>query len=490
MIGNERIESAIEIINCAIENNISVGDASVKCGKGYTYFKNTKREIKNQVETLPENLYLEFSDKLKFYNDLRTTATYVGSNPKLINNTLSLERDDFSKDKIPLNSTSIKEDEKGINISIVEGNAQRIKSLGDLLTQMNVDTKQWDIKGHIVNTWETAAVIDGEWSPHTNYQVKARLEKYKQVKDAETFADAFKRLIEGYTPPKVSADIVQGINNDPMSDNLLEISLFDLHIGKLGWSGEVGENYDSGIARKRFIGTIETLLRQATGFGYKEILFPIGNDFFNSDNQFNTTTKGTPQDEDGRWQKTFNLGHTLITDAVTILKATGVPVKVIVIPGNHDQERSFYLGEVVSAFFKDDNQVDVNNSAMTRKYIKWGEVLLGFTHGNEEKENALPMLMAKEAKQEWCDSRYHEWHLGHFHKKKTSKYTILDKSIVMNEEFGVIVRYLSSLSGTEEWHYKKGYVGSHKAGEAFVWNKRFGMLGHLNANWIISGDEL
>jgi hypothetical protein len=214
-------------------------------------------------------------------------------------------------------------------------------------------------------------------------------------------------------------------------------------------------------------------------------VFPIGNDFFNSDNQFNTTTKGTPQDEDLRWQKTYDLGCKLIVDAIMMLKATGVSIKVPVIPGNHDQEKSYYLGSFVKAWFRDDQQVTIDNSAMTRKYIEWGEVMLGYTHGNEEKENSLPMLMATEEKQMWGRTSYHEWHLGHFHKKRNVKFTVMDKAQVLNEEHAVTVRYLSSLTGTEEWHYKKGYVGTTKAGEAFIWNDKTGLIGHLNANFVI-----
>ena len=51
---------------------------------------------------------------------------------------------------------------------------------------------------------------------------------------------------------------------------------------------------------------------------------------------------------------------------------------------------------------------------------------------------------------------------------------------MVNEDLGVTLRYLSSLTGTEEWHYKKGYIGAHKAGEAFIWNDQCGLIGNLN----------
>ena len=92
--------------------------------------------------------------------------------------------------------------------------------------------------------------------------------------------------------------------------------------------------------------------------------------------------------------------------------------------------------------------------------------------------------MATEQKAAWGRTTFHEWHLGHFHKKRNINYAVFDKAQTLNEELGVIVRYLSSLTGTEEWHNKKGYVGTQKAGEAFIWNDTTGMLGHLNANFV------
>ena len=41
------------------------------------------------------------------------------------------------------------------------------------------------------------------------------------------------------------------------------------------------------------------------------------------------------------------------------------------------------------------------------------------------------------------------------HRKKNYKYTVLDKTLEVDEEDGIIVRYLSSLAGTDSWHNKK-----------------------------------
>ena len=43
---------------------------------------------------------------------------------------------------------------------------------------------------------------------------------------------------------------------------------------------------------------------------------------------------------------------------------------------------------------------------------------------------------------------------------------------------GVTVSVLPSLSGTDSWHYKKGYVKNNRAAEAYLWHHDDGYAGH------------
>ena len=65
----ERIESAVEVIDFAINNNVSVKQASVKCGFADTYIKNIKGAIlalydNNQID---DELFSMFFDKYNQY---------------------------------------------------------------------------------------------------------------------------------------------------------------------------------------------------------------------------------------------------------------------------------------------------------------------------------------------------------------------------------------------------------------------------------------
>lgn len=473
----ERIKKANEVIDYAIKYGVSIKSASVLCGYSDTYVKNVKMKVyeaylANEIDV---STFTLFESKLNEY--------YVNKDKK--NKTVEVKppRPQISKpqDQVKFSSNG--------NEAEVEMNTRsnytedHIKTLEQLLEKAKVDMDVWHVKDFLVNKWDVTLKENDVAKTYENFQVKARLERLVEVFRFKQAAEIFKDMIDNYEPPVlvVNHDFDVKTSNE---NNLLEISIFDLHLGKLAWAGETGENYDTKIARKRFLEAIEMLLNRSGGFDIDRILFPIGNDFFNSDTIFNTTTAGTPQDEDLRWQKTYKVGIQLLVDAINILKQVGVPVDVIVIPGNHDFERSFYMGEFLDAWFRNDTQVNINNSANPRKYYRYGEVLLGFTHGSEEKEMALPMIMAsdKESKPMWSDTKFHEWHLGHVHRKKNITYGGADKNKTLTEDLGVTVRYLSSLTGTEEWHNKKGFIGNIKAADAFVWNDETGLIAHLNSN--------
>lgn len=483
---NKRIESAVRIINHAIKYNISLKKASVECGYSDTYVKNVKMELfferqhgivsSGDVSPLIEALNNYNLRKTDIKKESLSNIEYIRKKPA----TTTGEQTQFTEEK---NEATI-EWVSGSNYA-----PNHIKTLDDLLKETKVDLNIWKVTKEIVNKWDVTAMVNGYPETIENFQVKAFLERDAKTIRERQIGELFIDMVKNYTPPVVnvkSRDFFTFKEN-----NLLEISIFDLHIGKLAWGGETFENYDTKIARSRFLYSIETLLKHASGFQFSKILFPVGNDFFNSDTLENTTTKGTQQDEDLRWQKTFDVGIRLLVDGINVLKKMGVPIEVMVIPGNHDFQRSYYMGSVLGAWFNNDTQVTINNHASPRKYFRFGKVLLGFTHGSEEKEASLPMIMANdiEAKPHWSDTTFHEWHLGHIHRKRNIKFTVLEKDRTLNEDLGVTVRYLSSLTGTEEWHHKKGFIGAVKAADAFVWNDELGLVAHLNSNFPMDTEE-
>ena len=351
----------------------------------------------------------------------------------------------------------------------------RIITEDQLLSIYNISLEDWEIEKKVINTWEVGSKTpDGTLAVTPLFQIKIWLRNKAILKTLEQIRLEFKEDLKTLSP---RVDIIQYSKNNLNAPKLLELNIFDLHLGKISWNEETGTDYNLQIATDLFNECIDYFINLTNTFNIERILFPIGNDFFNSDKShpFNSTTKGTPQEEDTRWQKTFRLGRQLIVDAVDRLQKIA-PVDIVMVPGNHDFERNFYLGDSLEGWFFNNKNVTVHNLASPRKYYRYNNVLLGFTHGNEEKITDLPLIMAQENPEEWAKTKFREFHIGHWHHKKEIKF----KS---TEEYqGVCIKYMGSLSGPDSWHHKKGYIASNRSAEALIWDCQKGLTANIYFN--------
>jgi len=342
------------------------------------------------------------------------------------------------------------------------------KTVEEMAEYFEVNTDIWYVERFITNSWD---VTTSEGTTYTNYQNKIW---WKRDADAERLdfirEDVFNAITEHSVQYEPISDRGTGVY-----DNMLEINIRDLHLGKLCWGQETGEDYDSEIAKERVETVLKDLIRKGNAFGYEKIILVASDDFFNSDTHEHMTTRGTRQDDDSRWKKMFSTGTNLFIGMIDMLRVQA-PVHVVMVPGNHDSQKSFYLGETLSAWYNKCDNVTIDNSPPTRKYVKYGEVLLGFTHGDKEKINQLPLIMASECKKDWANTTFREFHIAHLHHRKDIKFVSAD------EINSVVVRQMRSLAGTDAWHYESGYVGTLKGAEAFVWNKNDGLIALFESN--------
>lgn len=266
------------------------------------------------------------------------------------------------------------------------------------------------------------------------------------------------------------------IQAPPTSGILREVSPVDLHVGKLAWGEETGNaDYDIRIAEQVFTAAIDELIARTRPLNPELSVLVVGNDLLQTDNLQGTTTSGTYVDTDTRYIKSFRRARKINSWAIRRL-AESSPVHVVIVPGNHDRLTAFHLGEVLEAEFKDDPNVVVDNAPTLRKYLRWGSSLLGWTHGSDEKAADLPLIMATERPLDWAESIHREWHVGHLHKAKETRYTAGDS---FN---GVRVRILPSLCAPDAWHVQRGYVGERRAAECYLWQKDTGYWGHYSSN--------
>jgi hypothetical protein len=363
-------------------------------------------------------------------------------------------------------------EEKGVE-GVASSVSTRIQSLEQLLKATAVDLTVWEVERHVINKWEVAMKEEAK-----SGKVSAIVEPLIQVK----------AWLRRKTPQAVGlaaalADQIADVRRHPARPSairyaktkggcLAELDIFDLHYGKLCWAAESGEDYDVKIAERVYKEAVLRLRDSACqAYPIDRFLFPIGNDYFNVDNAARTTTGGTPQDEDGRWQRTFTNGRRLVVWAIDTLREKA-PVDVVIVPGNHDFERSFYLGDALECWYRQQKDVSIDNTPKTRKYYPFGATLIGLTHSDKEQMKDLPLTMAVEAPELWAASNTREFHCGHLHHKR-----VRDFQPVL-EHKSVTVRHLSSLSSADAWHAGKGYR-SQRAAQAFIHHPVKGLLAEL-----------
>ena len=278
----------------------------------------------------------------------------------------------------------------------------------------------------------------------------------------------FKKInnfIEEYSPAYTTIKHTKG-------NHLLVINPADIHIGKYANELETGEQYDCETAVVRVLEGIEGLIQKSKGFDIDRVLFCVGNDVLHIDNVYNTTTKGTHQDTDGKWWEHYEIALMLYVKCIETLRQIA-PVDVIHSMSNHDYQSGFHLAHTLKSWFRKTKDVSFDITVANRKYYKYGNNLIGLEHGDGAKMDKLPLLMAQEKPEMWSKSKFRYWYLHHIHHKVKHKW--LDAK----DYIGVTVEYMRSPSSADSWHSRKGFCGAYKACEAFVHDKESGQVARL-----------
>ena len=341
----------------------------------------------------------------------------------------------------------------------------RIHTLDGLVKFFKIDLRIWEVERFIANKWEVGAKVGSASSPRLKveplFQVKAFLRKKRNIVNARREIEELKRL--GRRGARLRGGRAR---KSPPSGNMLEINPIDHHFAKLAWARETGhKNYDVAIADKSFAAAVSSLLERTKSFHLDVIWLVLGNDLFNSDNAEGQTTMGTHVSTDGRYPRTFGVVRTRAIWAIEECRKRARKVVVIMVKGNHDEESVWHLGDSLQCYFHKTADVEIDNEPTTRKYHRFGRVMVMFTHGDKGKRADYAKLMASEQKAMWSATDFHEAHTGHRHKTK------------VDEEYGFRERILPALCPPDDWHAERGFVGNLQSSEAFLWNRREGLIG-------------
>jgi hypothetical protein len=282
--------------------------------------------------------------------------------------------------------------------------------------------------------------------------------KLKQAKDYSP--EDFAKFLQNYKPNNISITKVDRTNSKDYVD--VEISIADYHLAKRTVDGD----NDPSTRALRYFNVAQSLINKVeANYNVNTVVLPISNDFFHTDNYQNQTTQGTPQDTIMDYHSEYELGFAVLVDTINMLRQHSSTVQVVLVQGNHDRTKSFYLAHALDVYFSNTEDVEFIREHSVIKGITLGNTFIGWHHGNCKLED-LPLLFATHPQysQAFGNAKYREIHTG-------------DKHHYMAKEVkGVRIQQMPSLSGTDRWHLDNNYVHSVRAALALVYDLKLGKI--------------
>ena len=287
----------------------------------------------------------------------------------------------------------------------------------------------------------------------------------KLKKPQDYTPEDFAKFLQEYKPQHSAVKFVD-IHPDKKTVDV-EISLSDFHLAKKVIDG----NNDIEVRKAAYMHTVQELIKNVRAvYNIDVVVLPISNDFFHTDNYHNQTTNGTPQDVIVDYAQEYEHGFDLLVQVIDFLKANSEEVQVILVQGNHDKTKSYYLAHALEVYYKSQTDIYFDRSTSTVKGITLGSTFIGYHHGNCKIED-LPLLFAthKNYSHEFGNAVYREVHTG-------------DKHHYMAKEVkGVRIQQMPSLSGTDRWHADNNFVHSIRAGLALVYDIHHGKIAEFES---------
>lgn len=288
--------------------------------------------------------------------------------------------------------------------------------------------------GYDPTKWEMVKATNSMWNMYTKAQGKIINYSSKIIVKPLVEEFTIKDLAKSVLEVKPVSVVVKRIKEK--AENMLLVSLFDLHFGINSF-----EDY---------MFTQERIAKRMEKNEYKEVLFIVGNDNFHHDNFRSTTASGTiieNVDMESAWDNAVEFYEPLIKQAVE----NGSDVKIIYVKGNHSESMEWAFVKYLGARFP---TVEVDGTFEERKIHVYGESVLGFTHGDKRKKQIHNIFQA-DFPMQWGMAKDRAIYTGHLHHEQVF------------DEYGTVVRTLPTSGKTDKWHNDNGFIGANKRFQIF-----------------------
>ena len=285
----------------------------------------------------------------------------------------------------------------------------------EILRAVKLDPAKWDCIDALVKAWQMGSK-DASGKPQVtdlySVSVKARP---KQGFDLGACIERINSI--GIKPVEVVPDKNVG------RKGLLEVFLTDMHFGV-----NTLEDYTD---------TLQAVISLLDG--HDTLVLVTGSDNLHTNGHKGQTVNGT-QLEQVDLNQAFNDAVEFYTAILTSALKYGMNAKTVHVPANHDYDTSFFVAKTLERLLP---QADIDADMGQYKAMRYGQVAIGWTHGDEGRN--FDRVFMREFPAIFGTADAIEVHSGHIHME-----TVQDQS-------GVLVRTLPTGTKRTDWTKRKGY---------------------------------
>ena len=285
------------------------------------------------------------------------------------------------------------------------------------------------------------------------------LEWVKTDHDKERQLELVKEAVEAITSEIEPIEEIPApkANN---SDLMTFLPMGDPHIGLYCWEEEVGEKFDLEIAKRDLMQATMQLVDGVSNSS-RCIIANLG-DFFHADNMEGKTARsGHVLDMASRAPHMMRTGFEIMRFCIDYAAKKFETVEVINAVGNHDDLLSMALSSMLANVYEKNHRIIIHDQPTTRHYVRHDKVLIGVTHGNNTKDQDLPLVMATEKAKEWGETMFRYFFRGHHHHDSRKEYN------------GCIVEQCRTLAARDAHATAGGWLAGRDM-KAIVFHKKYG----------------
>jgi hypothetical protein len=275
----------------------------------------------------------------------------------------------------------------------------------------------------------------------------------------EALQSAFKEY-EGRAPPIPPP-------KETSADLMTLVPCNDWHVNLLTWGRETRQNWDLKYAERIIGAAIEDAITRSPATGIAIVLG--GGDLLHADTNENRTARsGNILEADGRHQKSLEVAQRLKVRTIDAALARNEKVIVRILQGNHDEYSAVAIAYFLAAYYRNEPRITVDLDASLFFWRRFGQVMIGATHGHTVKLKDMASIMAHRRAEDWGKSKFRYVHGFHIH----------HQSKIATEGGGVIAESHQAPIPQDAWHFGSGYL-SGRSVQTITYHRQFGEISRV-----------